>query len=159
MVDLRQQASERDPRRPIPAVIAVVVRGGEVILVRRANPPDVGLWGFPGGKIELGERLDQTAVRELYEETGVVARAVEVFTAVDAVELASNASVAHHYVLVAVLCQWISGDPIAADDALEARWFDLNSLLAAETVKSFAVDTVAAKGLLLAQNYAAARQG
>ncbi len=139
MEHLREQASERDPRRPIAAAIAVVVRGHEVILVRRANPPDAGLWGFPGGKVEPGERLDQTAVRELHEETGVVARAVEAFTAVDAIELASNASVAHHYVLVAVLCQWVSGDPVAADDALEARWFDLNSLLAAETVKSFAV--------------------
>ena len=144
---------EGDPRRPIPAVIAVVVRGDEVILVRRANPPDAGLWGFPGGKIELGERLDQAAVRELYEETGVVARAVEVFTAVDAVEIASNALVVHHYVLVAVLCQWISGNPIAGDDALEARWFELNSLLAADTLKSYAVDIVAAKGVRLAQNY------
>ena len=158
MSHLREQGSGHDPRRPIPAVIAVVVRGDEVILVRRANPPDAGLWGFPGGKIELGERLDQAAVRELYEETGVVARAVEVFTAVDAVELTRNASVAHHYVLVAVLCQWISGDPIAGDDALEARWFDRNSLLAADTVKSFAVDTVAAKGLLLAQSYLLAGQ-
>ena len=158
-MDLPEQASERDPRRPIPAVIAVVVRGDEVILVRRANPPDAGLWGFPGGKIELGERLDQAAVRELYEETGVVARAVEAFTAVDAVELMPNASVAHHYVLVAVLCQWVSGDPVAADDALEARWFDLGTLRAAETVKSFAVDTVAAKGLLLAKSYGRGGQG
>lgn len=158
MEQVREQASERDRRRPIPAVIAVVVRGNEVILVRRANPPDAGLWGFPGGKIELGERLDQAAVRELYEETGVVARAIEVFTAVDAVEIASNASVAHHYVLVAVLCQWVSGNPIAGDDALEARWFEVNSLFAADTVKSFAVDIVAAKGLALAQNYVLAGQ-
>ena len=92
-------------------------------------------------------------MRELYEETGVVARAVEVFTAVDAVEIASNALVVHHYVLVAVLCQWISGNPIAGDDALEARWFELNSLLAADTLKSYAVDIVAAKGVRLAQNY------
>jgi len=158
MDHLQEQALEPDPRRPIPAVIAVVVRGNEVILVRRANPPDAGLWGFPGGKIELGERLDQAAVRELYEETGVVARAVEAFTAVDAVEIASNASVVHHYVLVAVFCQWVSGNPVAGDDALEARWFELNSLLAADTVKSFAVDIVAAKGLLLAQNHALASQ-
>lgn len=153
-----EQASERDRPRPIPAVLAVVVRGDEVILVRRANSPDAGLWGFPGGKIELGERLDQAAVRELYEETGVVARAIEVFTAVDAVEIASNASVAHHYVLVAVPCQWVSGNPIAGDDALEARWFEVSSLFAADTVKSFAVDIVAAKGLVLAQNYVLAGQ-
>ena len=34
---------------PIPAVLAVVIRDGKALLVQRANPPDAGLWGFPGG--------------------------------------------------------------------------------------------------------------
>lgn len=37
---------------PTPAVIGVVVRDGQVLLVRRSNPPDAGKWGFPGRKIE-----------------------------------------------------------------------------------------------------------
>ncbi|WP_340138255.1 NUDIX domain-containing protein, partial [Stenotrophomonas maltophilia] len=41
--------------RPIPATIAVVLRDDQVLLGRRANPPDAGRWGFPGGKIERGE--------------------------------------------------------------------------------------------------------
>ncbi len=41
--------------KPVAAVIGVVVRGGEVLLVRRANQPEAGKWGFPGGKIEPGE--------------------------------------------------------------------------------------------------------
>ncbi len=40
------------------------------MLVRRANPPDAGLWGFPGGKIEFGETVKDAAMRELREETG-----------------------------------------------------------------------------------------
>ena len=42
---------------PVPAVIAVVIHGDRALLVRRANPPDAGLWGFPGGKIEFGETV------------------------------------------------------------------------------------------------------
>ncbi len=56
---------------PVPAVIAVVVHDGQALLVRRANPPDAGLWGFPGGKIEFGETVKAAATRELLEETGI----------------------------------------------------------------------------------------
>lgn len=135
-------------RPPVAAVLAVVVRGENIVLVRRANPPDVGLWGFPGGKIEPGEPIADAAVRELHEETGVTARAIEVFTALDVI------GAAHHYVLIAVLCEWLAGDPMANDDALEARWFDLATLLSPETAKSAAVDSVAMKAVLLARSHA-----
>ena len=68
-------------QRPIPATIAAVIRDGQVLLVRRANPPDQGRWAFPGGKIELGERIEDA--RELFEETGVTAEPLTVFDAVD----------------------------------------------------------------------------
>ena len=58
---------------PVPGVLAVVARGRQVLLVRRAKNPDVGKWGFPGGRIELGETAAEAAVRELREETGVLA--------------------------------------------------------------------------------------
>lgn len=54
---------------PIAAALAVVIRDGEGPLVQRSNPPDTGRWGFPGGKIEFGERLEAAAVREAQEET------------------------------------------------------------------------------------------
>ena len=68
-------------QRPIPATIAAVIRDGQVLLVRRANPPDQGRWAFPGGKIELGERIEDA--RALFEETGVTAEPLTVFDAVD----------------------------------------------------------------------------
>ena len=114
--------------RPIPAVLAVVVRAGQVLLVQRANPPDAGLWGFPGGKVDFGEGLLAAAERELREETGVSAVAQRAFAAVDAYDHAEDGRVRQHFVLVAVLCQWQGGEPVAADDALDARWVALEDM-------------------------------
>ena len=115
-------------RRPVPAVIAVVLRGGRVLLVKRANPPDAGRWGFPGGKIEWGETIEAAAERELLEETGIEGVAVGVLTVLDAFDHDPAGRLLGQFVLVAVLCRWVAGEPVAADDALDARWFELGDL-------------------------------
>ena len=106
-------------QRPIPATIAAVIRDGQVLLVRRANPPDQGRWAFPGGKIEMGERIEDADARELFEETGVTAEPLTVFDAVDVFDHDAD-GLRRHYILVAVLPR-ISGEPVA-DDASQARW-------------------------------------
>ena len=113
---------------PRAAVLAVVVREGEVLLVCRKNPPNAGAWGFPGGRVEPGEPLADAVVRELREETGVEARFLRVFDAADSIALAPDGGLEHHFVLVAGLCRWVSGEPVAADDALAAAWFPLDGL-------------------------------
>ena len=113
---------------PVPAVIAVIVHEGRTLLVRRANPPDAGLWGFPGGKIEFGETVKDAAMRELLEETGVVAQAQDIITTLDILVHDPSGAMRQHYILIAVQCRWISGDPVAGDDALEARWFPIAEL-------------------------------
>ena len=62
-----------DPQAPspnaiVPAVTVAVVSDGSVLLVHRV---DNGKWALPGGTVELGESVPQTAVREVREETGV----------------------------------------------------------------------------------------
>jgi 8-oxo-dGTP diphosphatase len=110
--------------RPVPAALAVLVRNEQVLLVRRANPPDAGKWGFPGGRLEWGETLAEATLRELAEETGIRATYDRVLTALDVLD-GAPAALNFHYVLIASRCLWVSGDPIAADDALEARWFPM----------------------------------
>ncbi|MBM3604599.1 MAG: NUDIX domain-containing protein [Alphaproteobacteria bacterium] len=132
--------------RPVVATIAAVFKQGQVLLVRRANPPDAGRWGFPGGQVDLGESLEEAAVRELAEETGIRATAERVFTAVDAFDHDESGVLRHHYVLVAVLCSWVSGKPTAGDDALEARWFPLDRLGTADLALSLDVEKVARLG-------------
>ena len=107
---------------PRAAVGVLVLRGDEVLLVVRRNAPAKGLWAVPGGSIALGESLAEAAEREVREETGVEVRAGKVVHAFDVVERDAAGAVLHHYVVVDVVAEWISGEPRAGDDALDARW-------------------------------------
>ncbi|SAI59628.1 MutT/nudix family protein [Bordetella ansorpii] len=138
-------------RRPVPAAIAVVIRAHQVLLVRRANPPDAGRWGFPGGKIDFGESIEQAAQRELLEETGVRGEAQRVFTAVDVFDHALSGELRQHFLLVAVLCRYLGGEPVGGDDALDAQWFALDALEASELALSHDVARVAREGARLAR--------
>lgn len=131
--------------RPIAATIAAVVRDGHVLLVRRANPPDQDRWAFPGGKIDAGERLADAAARELLEETGVTAEPLHVFDAVDVFDRDDTGALRRHFILIAVLCRWVSGEPVARDDARDARWVSLADLDAHALATSFGVAALAHK--------------
>lgn len=128
---------------PIAAAIGVVVRSNQVLLVRRINPPDAGKWGFPGGKIEAGESVHSAAAREVREETGVVVRATKILTAIDAFDRDEKDALRTHYVLIAVLCDWLSGVPQAADDVSEAAWFEIAAVNASTLAMSEHVAAVA----------------
>jgi len=54
------------------AACALVDVDGRVLIAERpAGKPMAGLWEFPGGKVEAGERPEQTLIRELKEELGI----------------------------------------------------------------------------------------
>ncbi len=56
----------------IPTVLVYARQGDEVLVMRRNKEPNLGLWVAPGGKIELDEAPQDTARREMREETGLI---------------------------------------------------------------------------------------
>ncbi len=116
------------PNTPVLAVLAVVVRNGKVLLVQRGNQPDRGKWGFPGGKVELGETVATAAARELQEETGIDAAPGEVLTVLDFMDRDESGAVRYHYAMVCVRLDWITGEGIAASDAMDVAWSTLDDI-------------------------------
>ena len=117
-----RRAARRYPDRPIVAVLAVVLRDDRVLIVQRAQQPNAGRWGFPGGVLELGETVADGAMRELREETGVVAEPAGWLNIHDAISRDDEGRVQFHYTLIAVRGVWRSGEGVAADDAAACAW-------------------------------------
>jgi len=118
------------PSAPRVAVGTVVFKDGAVLLVLRRDPPNEGRWAIPGGRVELGETLQQAAEREVLEETGVRVRAGRPVYVFDRVDRDEDGRVRYHYVIADLLAEFLEGRPRARDDALEARWIEPAALAA-----------------------------
>jgi 8-oxo-dGTP diphosphatase len=110
------------PARPITGVAAAIWKADRLLLIQRRNQPGAGLWALPGGTQELGESLAEAARREVYEETGTDCAVAEALFVYDVIERDAQGAVRFHFVIVGLDGEWISGDPVAGDDAAAVRW-------------------------------------
>lgn len=116
------------PEHPLVGVAAVVVRGDQVLLVQRGREPARGLWGLPGGMLELGETLAEGVRREVLEETGVHVEIGPLLAIFEPMLRDADGRLRFHYVVVDYLARYLGGEPRPADDADDARWVDVNAL-------------------------------
>ncbi len=129
-------------KAPKVAALAVTFCADQVLLVRRKNEPDAGLWGFPGGHVDLGETGLFAAARELREETSVIGRPLQYLTNLDVIVRDEHGSIKFHFLLAVVLCEYISGEPKADDDVSEATWVAVDDVLFGKLRCSEHVDDV-----------------
>ena len=115
-------SSGRYPPVPRVAVGAIVFQDDRVLLVRRGQAPSIGQWAIPGGKVTLGESLQEAAEREIYEETGIRISAGKPAYVFDVVDRDEDGRIRYHYVIVDLDATYRSGELCPGDDALEARW-------------------------------------
>ena len=90
---------------------------GRLLVIRRGREPGRGLWSLPGGRCEPGEDTATAAVRETYEETGLVVTAGRLVGRVERPGLAGVT-----YVIDDLACTVSGGTLRAGDDAAEVRW-------------------------------------
>jgi ADP-ribose pyrophosphatase YjhB (NUDIX family) len=117
-----------DPEAPaanslVPAASAVVVDQAGRILLHRRN--DNELWSIPGGAMEVGERIADTAVREVKEETGLDVQPealVGIYTDPRHVVEYGNGEVRQQF-SVCFACRVLGGDLAVSDESLEVGFF------------------------------------
>ena len=119
------------PAAPQVGVGAVVFHDGAVLLVQRRNPPCANEWAIPGGKVRLGETLQQAAEREILEETDIHIKAGEPIYAFDLIENDTSGQVRWHYAIIDLQADYIRGEIRAGDDASAAAWFKPDDLAGA----------------------------
>lgn len=121
--------SREYPDYPRVGVGAVVLRGEEVLLVRRGGQPSAGKWSLPGGLVELGETSIDAVCREVREECGLDITVVDVAGVVDRVVRDAGGRVRYHYVLVDYLARSTSDVLCAGTDAADARWVRIDEVM------------------------------
>ena len=117
-----------ETRRPVLGVSTFVRRGESVLLVRRGKAPLRDIWAFPGGSVEFGESLAEAAAREVLEETGLTVAVGEPIDHAEIILRDESGAAERHYVLVVLAGTWQAGEPVAGDDAAEARWIEFADL-------------------------------
>ena len=105
---------------PKVAVAAIIPIDGGIVLLKRAIEPQIGMWSFPSGYVDRGERLERALEREVFEECGLTVRTewlVGVFSEDD-----------QAVVLVVYHAEPISGELVAGDETSEARVFAIEKM-------------------------------
>lgn len=101
-----------------------IIKNGSFLMMRRQGSHGEGSWSVPGGHLEFGESFEETAQREVEEETGLTIKNIR-FGGITNDHFACDKK---HYVTIWMLSDWDGGEPVNREPtkctAIEWRTFD-----------------------------------
>ena len=116
----------KKPEKAIAVAAGAVLRQGKILLIRRNFEPFIGCWGMPGGKIHLGEHVEEAVEREVREETGVKAE-FERFCGVLSEKVRGVEGGDMHYLVLVSRLKGLTSR-IAESREGAVRWFQVKDL-------------------------------
>ena len=132
------------PQRPYLAVSAAIMRAGKVLVVRRARSPAQNLYTFPGGAVEIGETLNEAAMREVREETSLTIEPFALAGHREVITHDAQGRVERHFVILCVAARWRSGEAKLNEELDDARWIAPAEISALRTTDGLAEIAAAA---------------
>jgi len=108
---------------PLPVVSTILVKDRQIVLVKRKNKPYKGLWCLPSGFAEVGESIEEAALRELEEEAGVKAKIIKFIDA--------DSCTNYFYgdlIFLTFEVEQIGGTLKAGDDAMQVKYYPIEKI-------------------------------
>lgn len=120
--------------KPHVSVVTLIIRKGKVLMIKRGDPPHNGKWALPGGHLEFGEKLEEAAIREVKEETGMVSRILRFIAYHN--EIISEGKRRFHIVLFCFEGKITGGRLVVGPDVKNVEWKDPKNMNLDEIVPS-----------------------
>lgn len=111
-------------KNPALTVDTIILEDNKVVLIKRLNNPYKDYWAIPGGFVEYGEKVEDAAVREAKEETGLDIELIKLV----GVYSDPNRDPRGHTVTIAFLSKIVGGTLKSDSDAKDAKFIEINEL-------------------------------
>ncbi|MDH3365447.1 MAG: NUDIX domain-containing protein [Thermoplasmata archaeon] len=111
-------------RKPSVTADGLVTKDAKILLIRRGKEPFKGMYALPGGFLEYGEKMEDCVIREVKEETGIATEVLGLF----GVFSEPGRDPRGHFVTAVYHLRMTGGKLVAGDDAISAKWVDLDDL-------------------------------
>ena len=113
--------------KPLIAVGVLVINKNKALIIKRGEEPNKFLWSIPGGLVEIGEELEEAAIREIKEEMGIDVKIEKVIGIFNCINRNKN-EIKYHYVIIDYIAKEFTGPIKTNKEILDFKWVKFNEL-------------------------------